>query len=209
MSWTLYALSQRPEAQAKLRDEIHSLALTVPPPPSSSPSSPPPSSPSLEEPSESVPEAAEEEDTAPDPPSQADLDRILKLPYLDACVRESLRLHAPVTSTMRVAARADVVPVLRPFLDRRGRWCDYIRINKGDIVTVPMQAVNTSVDVWGEDAEAYVPERWLGENGDGEGSGGGVGNALRGLWGGILTFGSGSVVNGNRSCIGYRFAVNE
>lgn len=141
----------------------------------------------------------------PADPSAAALQSVLGLPYLDACVRESLRLHSPVTSTMRVAARAGAVPVSAPFRDRRGRLCDCIRLARGDIVTVPMQAVNKAGGLWGADAHEFRPERWLDADGMSEEGR----NAVRGLWGGILTFGSGSVVNGNRSCIGFRFALNE
>ena len=139
-------------------------------------------------------------------------------------VREALRLHAPVTSTMRVAGRDDVVPVARPFVDRRGRACDAIRVRKGDIVTVPLQAMNKSREVWGEDAEVFRPERWL-EGGEaaeqGEGEDGarweGTGRPGRGqkragppgLWGNMLTFLNGNPLNGTRACIGFRFAINE
>ena len=151
-------------------------------------------------------------------------DDLVKLPYLDAVVREALRLHAPVTSTMRVAGRDDVVPVARPFVDRRGRACDAIRVRKGDIVTVPLQAMNKSREVWGEDAEVFRPERWL-EGGEAaeqdEGEDGarweGTGRPGRGqkragppgLWGNMLTFLNGNPLNGNRACIGFRFAINE
>ncbi|KAI0768625.1 cytochrome P450 [Trametes elegans] len=42
------------------------------------------------------------------------------LPYLDAVVRETLRLHAPVTFTLRSATADDVLPVSAPFVDRTG-----------------------------------------------------------------------------------------
>jgi len=138
-------------------------------------------------------------------PTPSDIQRILSHPYLDACVRESLRLYAPVTSTMRVAAHADVVPVSQPFQDTAGAVQDHIRLNAGDIITVPLQAMNKSRAVWGEDAGEFVPERWM----KGEGREQESERVLKGLWGGILTFGSGHVVNGNRSCIGYQFAINE
>lgn len=140
-------------------------------------------------------------------PSPEDIDLILSQPYLDACIRESLRLYAPVTSTMRVAAHDDFVPVSRPYTDTHGRLCDHIRLNEGDIITIPIQAMNKSRMVWGDDAHEFVPERFMkGQEKEGVED---EERGLKGLWGGILTFGSGHVVNGNRSCIGYRFAINE
>ena len=41
-------------------------------------------------------------------------DRISHLPYLDAVVREALRLYAPITTTMRVATQDDVIPTATP-----------------------------------------------------------------------------------------------
>lgn len=137
-------------------------------------------------------------------PSADDFQRILSEPYLDACLREALRVHTPVTNTMRIARNDDCVPVSQPYRDKAGQLRDHIRLKKGDIITIPMQAINKSKAIWGEDADEFAPDRWLDSSNikDRE-------RALKGLWGGILTFGSGHVVNGNRSCIGYRFAINE
>lgn len=143
-------------------------------------------------------------------PTTAQFHQILTHPYLDACVRESLRLHSPVTSTMRVAAHGDAVPVATPFRDRHGTLCDYIKLNKGDIITIPIQAIHKAQACWGSDAEIFRPERWLEDAGTRLPSADtAAAKNIQGLWGGILTFGSGNVVNGNRSCIGYRFALNE
>jgi len=151
------------------------------------------------------------------PPSEL-LDAVLRHPYLDHVVRESLRLHAPVTSTMRVAGADDVIPVSRPFRDRHGRECAAIHVKKGDIITVPIQAMNKSKEVWGEDAAVFRPERWT-EDVDGERWREDHAKAKRervqrkagvpGLWGNMLTFGNGNPINGHRACIGYRFAINE
>lgn len=207
MTWTLYALARAPDIQARLRRELRSVPVPSPSPPSSPPSHPSsPSTPSA------IPDADSDTVAA-----------VLAHPYLDAVVREALRLHAPVTSTMRVAGKDDVVPVARPFVDRRGRACDAIHVRKGDIVTVPLQAMNKSREVWGEDAEVFRPERWL-EGGEAEEEDGedgarweGTGRPGRGqkragppgLWGNMLTFLNGNPLNGNRACIGFRFAINE
>ncbi|CAL1713461.1 unnamed protein product [Somion occarium] len=198
--------------------------------------------------------------------------------YLDAVVRESLRIHAPVTSTMRVALRDSVIPLSSPVLfsspppshrssiahspppplssssplssstasssppssihsfappppalsnstPRPGPH--FIQLNKGDIISIPIQAINKSQAVWGEDADEFRPERWFtpfsshGKDNSTYTSCGGSASSssssfsgskgvhVQGLWGNLLTFLNGNPINGNRACIGYRFAINE
>jgi cytochrome P450 len=136
--------------------------------------------------------------------SPEDVEAISRLPYLDSVIREVLRLHSPVTSTMRVCTReVDSVPMSIPFTDKHGTTRDTIELKKGDIISVPIQAINKSVKMWGPDAEEFLPERWLVENPAPEAS------AIPGVWSHILTFGNGNTLNGNRSCIGWRFALLE
>ena len=85
-TWALYALTQSPKVQRKLREEL----LTV--------------------------------DT--DNPT---MDQLNSLPYLDVVVRETLRVHAPVPSAMRVAMKDDVLPLSKPFIDRKGNVNEGIR----------------------------------------------------------------------------------
>ncbi|KAM5533414.1 hypothetical protein V8D89_012964 [Ganoderma adspersum] len=220
LTWTLYALSRCPSAQAKLREELRSVPVPTPSSttstypsrcPSSCPSSPSPTATSPSFPTFSLHPTSAAHEAA----MVALFDRITHLPYLDAVVRESLRLYAPITTTMRVATADDAIPVAAPFVDRRGRTCTEIRVRKGDIISVPIQAMNKGRDAWGEDADVFRPERWeevrrreeAGEKGEKEGNG--KGKHVQGLWGSMLTFGGGNPVNGNRSCIGYRFALSE
>ena len=49
------------------------------------------------------------------------MDELNALPYLDAVVRETLRVHAPVPSTLRVAVEDDVLPLSTPVTDRNGK----------------------------------------------------------------------------------------
>ena len=48
------------------------------------------------------------------------MDELMKLPYLDAVVRETLRAHSPVSNTLRIAMKDDVLPVEKPYTDKNG-----------------------------------------------------------------------------------------
>lgn len=48
------------------------------------------------------------------------MDELMTLPYLDAVVRETLRVHAPVPGSTRVATKDDIVPVEKPYTDKNG-----------------------------------------------------------------------------------------
>ncbi|KDQ54074.1 hypothetical protein JAAARDRAFT_38679 [Jaapia argillacea MUCL 33604] len=124
------------------------------------------------------------------------MDELQALPYLDAVVRESLRVHAPVPSTTRVAMRDDVIPLSTPIVDKDGKSLSEIRICKGDTVFIPILAVNRSKLLWGEDGFEFKPERW--ENPPQAIS------SIPGVWGSMLTF-----LGGHHACIGYRFSVVE
>src|ERR1700760_1371711 len=50
-----------------------------------------------------------------DRPSVEELDA---LPYLDGIVKEIIRLHPSIESTFRCAAKDDVIPVSKPYVDR-------------------------------------------------------------------------------------------
>ena len=54
------------------------------------------------------------------------MDELNSLPYLDAVVRETLRIHAPVGSTVRVATQDDILPLGEPIKDKYGRMMDGI-----------------------------------------------------------------------------------
>ena len=49
------------------------------------------------------------------------MDELSALSYLDAVVRETLRVHSPVPSTIRVAMEDDVIPLNTPFVDKNGQ----------------------------------------------------------------------------------------
>ncbi|TFY74942.1 hypothetical protein EWM64_g9070 [Hericium alpestre] len=74
--------------------------------------------------------------------------RTLKdLKMLECVVMESLRLYPPVPMTFRQAAQ--------------GAWLDGVFVPKSTLLYVPIRVINTWKETWGDDAEAFVPERWL------------------------------------------------
>lgn len=48
------------------------------------------------------------------------MDELMALPYLDAVVRETMRIHAAVPSTIREATQDDVIPISAGYVDKNG-----------------------------------------------------------------------------------------
>ncbi|KAE9401805.1 cytochrome P450 [Gymnopus androsaceus JB14] len=126
------------------------------------------------------------------PTESLTMEELNSLPYLDAVVRESLRMYPAAPSAVRVAVKDDILPLSMPIIGRNGNECNHIRQN----IDVPILAVHLSKELWGEDATEFKPERWekLPE----------AVASIPGVWGNILTF-----IGGPHNCIGYRFAVLE
>ena len=85
-------------------------------------------------------------------------DDLQRLGYLDWVIREALRLYAPVSSTMRVCDSRrgwDEIPLAGTVTDKYGRVSNSVRIRRGDIVSIPIAAVNRRKEVWGEDAMEF------------------------------------------------------
>ncbi|THU84114.1 cytochrome P450 [Dendrothele bispora CBS 962.96] len=130
------------------------------------------------------------------------------IPYLDAVVQETLRMHPPLGETVRVAATDDVVPLSSPLslsssssssTTTSSSQTSGVAIPKGTSITIPIRGINRSEAFWGEDAKSFRPERWL-ENGAG------IPDAAKEVSGHrhLLTF-----VDGPRTCLGKGFALAE
>ncbi|KIY48790.1 cytochrome P450 [Fistulina hepatica ATCC 64428] len=125
-------------------------------------------------------------------------DDVEKLEFLDAVIKEGLRLHAASPQTERVALRDDAIPLETPIRTVHGHELTHLTIKKGQIFHIPFTTMNTNPSVWGPDAVVFSPDRWLKPNGIPAPS-----QLPRG-WSGILTF-----CDGPRNCIGQRLAVFE
>ncbi|KAJ7496540.1 cytochrome P450 [Mycena latifolia] len=124
------------------------------------------------------------------------MDQLNELPYLDSVVRETLRLHAPVPATSRIATQDDVVPLDMPFTDVHGTVHETLKVNKGQTIIIPILAMNRSSVIWGPDSMEFIPERWESQTP--------ISNSIPGVWGHMLSF-----LGGPRACIGYRFSLAE
>ncbi|EMD31778.1 hypothetical protein CERSUDRAFT_119356 [Gelatoporia subvermispora B] len=120
------------------------------------------------------------------------------LPYLDAVVQETLRLHPPVGQSARVAVNDDVVPLSTPVQTAKGTFVDRLHIARGEIITIPTGFINRHEALWGPDGAEFKLERWLEE--------GGVPKLAQEIKGyrHLLTF-----WDGPRMCLGRGFALTE
>ncbi|KAG0297640.1 hypothetical protein BGZ96_005517 [Linnemannia gamsii] len=71
-----------------------------------------------------------------------------ELPYLKAVFHETLRLYPPVPKNVKMAVEDDVLP-------------GGIQVYRGDVIGISSYCLGRNKAVWGEDAEQFVPERWL------------------------------------------------
>jgi len=78
--------------------------------------------------------------------------QVKRLPYLDACINEALRLH----STSSLGLPRIVPPGGLTIIDQF--------IPEGTVVSVPSYSIHRDKAVWGEDVEEFRPERWFERN---------------------------------------------
>lgn len=138
------------------------------------------------------------------------------LPYLDAVMKETLRLHPPVSETIRYvsllnfylfslqynifqAASDEIIPLSEPFTTQQGDIVDRIQVAAGTTVGVSIRVINKSKAIWGKDAHEFMPGRWIASEAS-------IPDTVKEIHGylHLLTF-----VDGPRACLGRQFAVME
>ncbi|KAE9395109.1 cytochrome P450 [Gymnopus androsaceus JB14] len=130
------------------------------------------------------------------PTEKPSMDVLNELFYLDAFVRETLRLYTPLTNIARTALQDDILPLAHPIIDSDGVIHDSLPVRKGQPLIIAVLGVNTDRLLWGSDAYEFKPDRWLKvpDNVD----------TIPGVWSNLMTFWGGS-----RACIGWRFSIIE
>ncbi|KAJ6618197.1 cytochrome P450 [Mycena sp. CBHHK59/15] len=128
-----------------------------------------------------------------------DHDAVVELPYLDAFIRETLRLYPPASPGMiRETIAATTLPLSTPITGKDGSTITAIPVPKGTTVYIGIPAANHRRDIWGEDALEFKPERWA------NGRAGREGEKMPGVYSGTMTF-----IGGGRSCVGFKFSQLE
>ncbi|KAI9066851.1 cytochrome P450 [Trametes sanguinea] len=134
-----------------------------------------------------------------------DFDSFTQLPYMDAIIRETIRLQVILTAypgfymASRVSPEDTVLPLRSPVQGINGQPITEIYVPAGTTVWLNIFGVNRDPAIWGPDAAEWKPERWLAPLPST------VADAhIPSVFSNTMTFAAGS-----RSCIGYNFALAE
>ncbi|ELU40844.1 cytochrome P450 domain-containing protein [Rhizoctonia solani AG-1 IA] len=87
-------------------------------------------------------------------------DNVLDLSYLDAVVKEALRLYPPASYLGRMCEEDTVVPLSYPISTASGVITS-LPIKKGTRLALSIIFSNRDEKVWGKRAGEFWPERWL------------------------------------------------
>ncbi|EJC99710.1 cytochrome P450 [Fomitiporia mediterranea MF3/22] len=128
-----------------------------------------------------------------------DYDQLMELPYLDAVVRETMRVYPPVPQLDRVTRKDTVLPLLWPIVTTDGKEVKEIHIKKDTHIYISILGANRSKVIWGEDADEWKPERWLKPLPKSV-----YDASLPGVYSQMMTF-----LGGTRACIGFKFSEIE
>ncbi|KAF4590346.1 hypothetical protein EYR38_009645 [Pleurotus pulmonarius] len=127
---------------------------------------------------------------------------IQRLEYLDAVVKEGLRIHPPSQTTDRMALVDGEIPLSAPIQGQDGAPIQSLSVRMGQVFVIPFKVINTAEAIWGPDGSIFRPERWLSTGIDQ----GGIPppDDLPNGWSGIMSFSAGP-----RQCLGIKTGVFE
>ncbi|KAG5730412.1 hypothetical protein E4T56_gene14388, partial [Termitomyces sp. T112] len=116
-----------------------------------------------------------------------------RLPYLDATLKEILRLYPALPYMERVATKDDSLPLYQAVPLSDGRMAHELHVKAGQTVVIPIISIQRQDSVW-SNPDDFQPERWLEPLPPRE--------RLPSGWSNLLAFS-----DGPRSCIGARLAI--
>ncbi|KAF7300858.1 Cytochrome P450 [Mycena kentingensis (nom. inval.)] len=124
-------------------------------------------------------------------------DGAASMPLLNALINETLRLYPAFPLAERITTRDCVLPLSEPIRLSTGEMASEVSLREGQFLYISIAGYHRNKSLWGENADEFRPERWLGSKPPCKGP-------SLGPHASLLTFWSGSTV-----CIGYRFALQE
>ncbi|KDR80199.1 hypothetical protein GALMADRAFT_242488 [Galerina marginata CBS 339.88] len=75
--------------------------------------------------------------------------QVKRLPYLDACINEALRLHSTSALGLPRVAPEGGLTVMDQYFP------------PGTVLSVPSYSIHRDANIWGDDIEEFRPERWF------------------------------------------------
>ncbi|KAK0434851.1 cytochrome P450, partial [Desarmillaria tabescens] len=85
------------------------------------------------------------------------------MPFLNAAIKENLRLHPIAPTLMRRAVQDDCLPLSEPIITKDGKILKGIPIPEGQTIHCSIYMYNRLPNIWGPDADQWNPNRFIGD----------------------------------------------
>ncbi|KZT72982.1 cytochrome P450 [Daedalea quercina L-15889] len=126
-------------------------------------------------------------------------DDLMRLPILDAVIRETLRVDPLANMVTRQPTKDVILPLSEPIQGTDGTLINEIPIARGTPIIIGALGSNKNKALWGEDALEWKPERWLSPLPSAV-----TEASIPGVYSNLMTF-----LAGSRACIGFKFSELE